>query len=113
MPEGRIIDVHYERLVEEPDVYGKQMLEDCGLEWSGDGLERYKKNKVVKTASVWQVRQPVYQSSRQRWKNYAPHLGDLAKMMAEYLQDDREELSRHGIEIPGPSGMRRLKKLFA
>jgi tetratricopeptide (TPR) repeat protein len=113
LPEGKIVDVYYERLVEEPDVYGKQMLESCGLDWSGDGLEHYKKEKVVKTASLWQVRQPVYQSSRMRWKKYAPHLGELANLMADFLQDDREELSAHGIELSGSSGIGRLKKLFA
>jgi tetratricopeptide (TPR) repeat protein len=112
LPDGKIIDVQYERLVEEPDTYGRQMLESCGLTWSGDGLEHYKKEKVVKTASLWQVRQPVYQSSRMRWKNYAPFLGDLANELSDFLQDDREELARHGIDIPAPSSLGRLKKLF-
>ena len=113
LPDGKIIDVQYERLVEEPDTYGRRMLEGCGLSWSGDGLEHYKKEKVVKTASLWQVRQPVYQSSRMRWKNYAPYLGDLANDLSEFLQDDLEELARHGIEIRPASGLGRLKKLFS
>lgn len=113
LPDGKIIDVQYERLVEEPDTYGRQMLEGCGLAWSGDGLEHYKKEKVVKTASLWQVRQPVYQSSRMRWKNYAPYLGELANDLSEFLQDDLEELAQHGIEIRSASGLGRLKKLFS
>lgn len=112
LPEGRIIDVWYENLVEEPEIYGKRMLEGCGLEWSGDGLDHYKKEKIVKTASLWQVRQPIYQSSRKRWKNYAPHLGELATQLADFLQDDREELAKHKIDIAPPSGLGRLKKLF-
>jgi hypothetical protein len=48
-----------------------------------------------------------------RWKKYAPHLGELANLMADFLQDDREELSAHGIELSGSSGIGRLKKLFA
>ncbi|MGI9221424.1 MAG: tetratricopeptide repeat-containing sulfotransferase family protein [Woeseiaceae bacterium] len=112
LPEGKILDVHYEQLVAEPEIYGRRMLEGCGLEWSGDGLDHYKKDKVVKTASLWQVRQPVYQSSRMRWKKYAPHLGELANLMSEFLQDDREELGEHGIELSAPSGISRLKKIF-
>jgi hypothetical protein len=104
--------VWYERLVEEPEIYGKQMLEACDLEWSGDGLEHYKKEKIVKTASLWQVRQPIYQSSRKRWKNYAPYLGEMAGQLSEYLQDDREELADHQIDIAAPSSLGRLKKLF-
>ena len=113
LPEGQIIDVWYERLVEEPEIYGKQMLEGCGLEWRGDGLDHYKKEKIVKTASLWQVRQPIYQSSRKRWKNYAPHLGEMAAQLSDFLQDDREELASHQIDISAPSGLGRLKKLFA
>jgi len=112
LPEGKIIDVWYEQLVGEPEIYGKQMLESCGLEWSGDGLDRYKKEKVVKTASLWQVRQPIYQSSRQRWKNYAPYLGEMAAELSEFLQDDREELAKHQIDISTPSSLSRLKNLF-
>ena len=112
LPEGRIIDVWYEDLVGEPEIYGRQMLESCGLEWSGDGLDHYKKEKVVKTASLWQVRQPIYQSSRQRWKNYAPYLGEVAEEMSEFLQDDREDLARLQIDISTPSSLRRLKNIF-
>ena len=111
-PEGKIVDVQYERLVEEPEIHGKHMLESCGLEWRGDGLERYKKEKIVKTASLWQVRQPIYQSSRMRWKNYAPYLGDLAQQLGDFLQDDRDELEKFGIQLSAPSKLGRIKRLF-
>jgi Flp pilus assembly protein TadD len=112
LPEGKVIDVWYEDLVEDPETYGKQMLEACGLQWQGDGLDHYKKEKIVKTASLWQVRQPVYQSSKKRWVNYAPYLGEVAEQLAEFLQEDREELAAHEIALPAPSGLSRIKKLF-
>lgn len=113
LPDGKIVDVQYELLVEDPEVHGKHMLESCGLEWRGDGLERYKKEKIVKTASLWQVRQPIYQSSKMRWKNYAPYLADAAGQLPEFLQDDRDELAKFNIQLPAPSKLGRLKKLFA
>ena len=38
----------------------------------------------VRTASVWQVREPLYRRSSGRWKNYAPHLDDLRAALARY-----------------------------
>jgi tetratricopeptide (TPR) repeat protein len=113
LPDGKIVDVHYEQLVEDPETHGGKMLQHCGLEWSGDGLDNYKKGKVVKTASLWQVRQPVYQSSKARWKNYAPHVADLSRQLSDFLQDDRDELAKYDIELPTHSGLGRLKRLFS
>ena len=99
LPDGKIFDVVYEQLVQEPEVHGKTLLESCGLEWHSDSLEFYKKDKIVKTASLWQVRQPIYKSSRMRWKNYAAHIAELANGLSSYLQDDRQELADEGISL--------------
>lgn len=113
LPPGKIVEVEYERLVEEPEIHGKRMLEACGLEWRGDGFDRYKKEQVIKTASLWQVRQPIYQSSKMRWTKYAPQLADIAAELADFLHDDREQLAELGVALPAASRMGRLKKLFA
>ena len=94
-----------------PESQGKRLLEACGLEWDASLLEFYRQEGVVKTASIGQVRQPIYRSSRMRWKNYAPHLTALAHDLAEYLQDDREELAGLGIEIPRVSGGGWIRRL--
>jgi hypothetical protein len=112
LPAGRIVEIEYELLVEDPESHGRRMLESCGLEWRGDGLDRYRNDQIVKTASVWQVRQPVYQSSLMRWKHYAPHLAGLARQLSDFLQDDRSELAASGIEIPAVSGLGRLRRIF-
>ncbi len=112
LPAGKIAIIQYEHLVEEPEIVGKRMLEHCGLQWRGDGLSTYKKERIVKTASLWQVRQPVYQSSRMRWINYADHLDGLANQLSDFLQDDRENLARYNIDISTPSGFKRLKRIF-
>lgn len=112
LPAGQVLPIQYEQLVDEPEIVGKRMIEHCGLEWRGDGLANYKKERVVKTASLWQVRQPVYQSSRMRWKNYASHLSGLAAQLSDFLQDDRESLAEHDIDISQRSGFGRFKRLF-
>ena len=37
--------------------------------------------RVVKTASLWQARQPVYTTSVGRWRRYAPWLGELKELL--------------------------------
>jgi hypothetical protein len=111
LPDGKIIDVHYEQLIEDPELHGRRMLEACGLDWNSENLDFYKKEKVVKTASLWQVRQPIYQSSKMRWKNYASNAAQFASALSDYLQDDREALDDHAISLAAPSGSSWWNKL--
>ena len=48
----------------------------CGLEWDPAGLRFHETHRAVRTASVTQVRQPIYKKSVGRWKNYEVHLAD-------------------------------------
>jgi tetratricopeptide (TPR) repeat protein len=112
LPEGKIVDIVYEQLTDDPETQGRRLLEGCGLDWDSSSLEFHREEGVVKTASLWQVRQPIYSSSIRRWENYAPHIGELAKALADYLQDDRDLLGRHGIEIPAAGGRGWARKLF-
>jgi hypothetical protein len=41
----------------------------------------------VRTASVWQVRQPLYTRSLGRWRHYAGQLGALGDLMTEDAND--------------------------
>jgi tetratricopeptide (TPR) repeat protein len=111
LPEGTIIDVQYESLVEDPETHARRMLDGIGLEWDPSVLEFYRKKGVVRTASVAQTRQKIYKSSRARWMNYAEHLGPLVNGIAPYLEEDRELLAEHGIELPSGGGW--LKRLVS
>ncbi|MBI3188732.1 MAG: sulfotransferase [Gammaproteobacteria bacterium] len=100
LPEGKIIDAHYEQLVEHTDTRTRELIAHCGLEWSDKCLEFYKEKRAINTASMWQARQPIYSSSRKRWHRYAKHLAGLAQDLAEYLLDeDIAELADKGIAI--------------
>jgi tetratricopeptide (TPR) repeat protein len=112
LPQGRIVDVEYEKLIADPEVQGRRMVEACGLTWDDSSIEFHRADGVVRTASLWQVRQPIYKSSNRRWMNYASHVGVLANGLADFLQNDRQELSDRGVNIAAPSGIKLLKGLF-
>ena len=108
LPEGSILDVHYEQLVEDPETHARRMIEACGLDWDPSVLEFYRKKGVVRTASIAQTRQPIYKSSRKRWMNYATHLGPLVAEIGHYLDDeDRAFLEEQGVEVGAKPGLLR------
>jgi hypothetical protein len=57
------------------------MVEFCGLEWDEACMRPQDNTRVVKTPSVWQVRQPIYRTSMARWRKYEPWLGAFAKLL--------------------------------
>jgi len=77
LPPGVILDVPYEELVAESGVWTRRILEFVGLPWDEGCLEFHKTSRVVNTASVWQVRQKVYKTSVQRWRNYEKFIDPL------------------------------------
>jgi hypothetical protein len=74
---GRIFDVDYESVVEDLEGNTRKLLAVCGLEWDEKCLEFYHTKRSVRTASVAQVRQPIYKRSLERWRHYERELGDL------------------------------------
>ncbi len=76
-----IHDVDYDELVREPRPVVERLLGFCGLEWEDQCLEFHSGLRVVKTASVWQVREPLYTRSSGRWKHYERHLRPLIETL--------------------------------
>lgn len=75
-PNG-IIEVNYEQLVNDPHEQIGRLLEDLSLPWSENCLEFHRNRRMVKTASMYQVRQPTYTASIGRAEPYRQHLGPL------------------------------------
>lgn len=69
-----IIDVDYDALVAEPRPAIERVVDFLQLPWEEQMLDFHEHKSVVKTASVWQVRQPLYRQSSGRWRNYARQL---------------------------------------
>ncbi len=74
---GRMLEIDYEETVVDLESVARRMIAAAGLEWEPACLEFHRTERPVRTASVTQVRQPVYQRSVARWKNYEPALKDL------------------------------------
>jgi Tfp pilus assembly protein PilF len=69
-----IFDVDYDLLVREPEPVLKGLLSFLGLDWEDDLLHFHRRAGTVKTASVWQVREPLHARSSGRWKHYRDQL---------------------------------------
>ncbi len=78
---GRIHHVSYETLVNDKDEIIKGMIDYCGLPWNDRCLFSHENKRFIRTASDWQVRQPIYTSSIKRWKHYEKYLGPLLEAL--------------------------------
>ncbi len=63
LPDGVMIDVRYEEVVDDLEGQARRIIAHCGLEWDDACLAFHRTERVVRTASVAQVRQPIYASS--------------------------------------------------
>lgn len=75
-PDG-VIQVNYEQLVNDPHGQIGRLLEELSLPWSESCLEFHRNRRLVKTASMYQVRRPAYTASIGRAEPYRKHLGPL------------------------------------
>jgi hypothetical protein len=73
-----IHDCVYEEMIGDFEGSLKSMLSFLGLEWDPGCLEFHQRDGRVRTASNWQVRQPLYDKSIGRWRHYRKHIGPLA-----------------------------------
>ena len=76
-----IYDLSYADLVSTPEKSIRNMLEYCDLPWDEACLSPHKQKRSVTTASMLQVKQPIYTGAIDYWKNYAPYLDDLLKKL--------------------------------
>jgi len=79
---GQILDVRYEDLVQDPETSSREILQHCGVAWQSQVLDYQKFERPVNTASIWQARQPIYQSSIGRWKAYRQFLQPLSQQVS-------------------------------
>jgi tetratricopeptide (TPR) repeat protein len=84
LPEGAILDVRYEEVVADVEGQARRMLAYCGLPWDEACLDFHKNKRPVKTASVAQVRKPIYTTSVARWQRFGPHLEPLLAIVKNY-----------------------------
>jgi hypothetical protein len=94
---GRVVNVVHEDLVTDPERRIRWLIEDaCKLKWDDNCLRFHQTKRPVRTASIAQVRQPIFRSSLQRWRRYSDHLGPLFEALGPYAPMSPSAVERHG-----------------
>jgi len=82
-----ILDFDYDAFVREPRPALERLLAFCGLAWDERCLAFHEAAAPVRTASVWQVREPLYARSSGRWRNYRRQLEPLRAFLGPLAGD--------------------------
>jgi tetratricopeptide (TPR) repeat protein len=72
-----ILDLNYDNLISDFESSIRDLIAFCDLEWDDACMAFHEIGSPVRTASLWQVRRPLYGESSGRWRHYANHLGEL------------------------------------
>ncbi len=94
-----IHEVDYEETVADLESSARKLLAACSLDWEPACLDFHRTRRTVRTASFTQVRQPVYQSSAGRWRNYQTELADLFAALPGDPDASHAEYLRLGIRF--------------
>lgn len=86
-----ILDFDYDAFVREPRAAVAKLLSFCDLEWEDGCMNFERVSNAVRTASVWQVRQPLYQQSSGRWRRYADQIAPLRAYLRELYPGEEYE----------------------
>jgi tetratricopeptide (TPR) repeat protein len=81
LPAEIFMDVPYEALIDDQQNWSRKIIEFMGLEWDDRCLDFHKTERKVATSSKWQVRQKIYTSSKERWRNYEQFVGPLRGLL--------------------------------
>ena len=77
-----IHDLRYEDVVAAPEAAVRGLIAHCGLEWEAQCLDFHRSAHRVRTASHWQVRQPLYATSVERWRHFEREARELERWLA-------------------------------
>ncbi|ARE41070.1 TPR domain protein [Rhodovulum sp. P5] len=80
---GRVFELDYQRLVDEPEPMTRQLIDAIGLDWDPACLDFHKSTRAIRTASAGQVHKPIYKGSNEAWRRYEAHLGPLLTRLRE------------------------------
>ncbi|MGI9310663.1 MAG: tetratricopeptide repeat-containing sulfotransferase family protein [bacterium] len=78
-----IYTLQYETLVGDQEAQTRKLIEAAKLPWDDACLDLRKSETAVRTASIWQVRQGIYTSSRERWRNYQRELAPAIEILQQ------------------------------
>ena len=78
-----IFTIDYDVLIDDFNVEVRSLLKSLELDWNDNCLNFYNVKNKVKTASIWQVREPLYRSSSGKRNNYV----NQSLVLREYFED--------------------------
>jgi tetratricopeptide (TPR) repeat protein len=81
LPAGVMMTVDYEAVTEDLEGNARALVDHVGLKWDKACLAFHTSTRAVKTASVVQVRKPVYKTSVDRWRRYGEGLAPLLEAL--------------------------------
>ncbi|TWU55059.1 tetratricopeptide repeat-containing sulfotransferase family protein [Rubripirellula reticaptiva] len=79
----KIHHISYEETVVDCERVARGMIDHCGLSWDPACIKFHQNRRSVHTPSKWQVRQPMYTSSVQKWKRFETHLQPIMEELYE------------------------------
>ena len=79
-----IFTINYEQVIDNPNDRILDLLEFCNVKFEDNCINFHKSKRPVKTASSEQVRQPMYKTGLDYWKNYSNNLDILLRHFPEY-----------------------------
>jgi predicted Zn-dependent protease len=79
---GRVLQVNYERLVEDTEAEVRRLLAHCGLPFEPACLKFHETTRAVATASSEQVRRPIYREALDQWRHFEPWLEPLKRALS-------------------------------
>ncbi len=85
LPAGSFYEIQYEDIIADAEGQSRALIDYCGLEWNDACLDFHKTERNIRTASVTQVRQPIYKTSVEKWRHYEKHLGPLLDALGDLV----------------------------
>ena len=89
----KILHVRYEDMVADLETQARRIISFIGLPWDDACLRFYESDRKVVTASVSQVRKPIYTTSTNRWRKYEPYLKPLLDELGPLVKQYEDELA--------------------
>jgi tetratricopeptide (TPR) repeat protein len=81
LPSSAFLEVQYEDVVADPETNARRVIDFLGLDWDPRCLKFHESDRPVKTASVSQVRKPIYKTSVERGRRYGDKLNPLIEAL--------------------------------
>ena len=82
---SKVLHVQYEEVVANLESQVRRILDYCDLPFEAACLNYHETERSVRTPSSEQVRQPIYRSGLEQWRNFVPYLGPLKDALGPVL----------------------------